>query len=35
MAGGILQLVVDMPEDELILQAYKDEEPGGDEGDSG
>jgi len=35
MASGISQLIVDIPEDELILQAYKDEEPGGDEGDSG
>ena len=32
MASDILQLVVDMPEDEdLIWQAYQDEEPNGDE----
>jgi len=32
MASEILQLVVDMPEDEdLIWQAYQDEEPSDDE----
>ena len=32
IASDILQLVVDMPEDEdLIWQAYQDEEPTGDE----
>ena len=32
LASDILQLVVDMPEDEdLIWQAYQDEEPNGDE----